>query len=435
MGGNQRSENLSRKADGKRLPSAFCCFAFALLILSGCSDFLHPVDTVPAPTEYEFNYWLLQKTYLFEDELDLLDPDGDSVQTLYSTLSDPFTRYVQPSKSESASISLNTSIVQGDVGMEYYLNNSDHPLSIYRVYPKSPAGEAGVPRYGIIIEANGVDLVGASAFNVYDSILNYSKKIELTVAYQEDTTRYELTKEDVYAPTVFLDTLYETEFISITEFKQTTADKSLGTYGELKELLQDLSSRKEPRVIDLRGNPGGHVSQCISMADLFVKSGNLSTRSWRSLESDGSSVKKTATVTATPGDPGEDFPIVLLVNKNSASCAEIFTAAVAEAANAPVVGTATYGKGIGQSTWKTPAGGLSIITNLEFLTPNGNSYHKKGIQPDISCDSIPGAKCAVEALQKKVGKKSISRSIGGDIEVKVLTRRKETEGGAILPQL
>ena len=419
----------------KKLLSFSCIGLFpVILALCGCSDFFQPVDAVSPPSEYSFNYWLLQKTYLYEDELEALPPQGDSVQLLYDALSDPFTRYVPPSKSDDASISINTSIVQGDVGMEYYLDFSDFPLLIYRVYPEGPAGRAGVPRYGNIIEANGVELSGASAYNVYDSILKYSREIELRVALQGDTALYSLTKEDVYAPTVFLDTLYQTEFITLTEFKQTTANKKEGSLGELKQMLIDLSSRKVPRVLDLRGNPGGHVSQCIAMADLFVKSGNLSTRSWRSLEPDGSSVWKSSTVTATAGDPGEGLPFVILVNKGSASCAEIFTAAVAEAADVPVVGATTYGKGIGQSTWKTVKNGLSIITNLEFLTPKGNSYHKKGIAPDILCDSVPMAQCAVEALERRYGKSSAKKATSpkyapaGEIQV---IHRRNIVGGAI----
>lgn len=422
------------KTDARNIPSVFCCvLLFLVLGICGCSDFMHPVDSTPTPTEYEFNYWLLQKTYLYEDELSELSPEGDSVQTLYKKLSDPFTRYIAPSKSESASISLNTSIVQGDVGMEYYLGQTEHPLYIYRVYPEGPAGKAGIPRYGNIAEANGIDLVGESAYHLYDSVLTYNKNIELTIFFEEDTLHFQLEKEDVYAPTVFLDTLHETEFISITEFKPTTADKNQGTYGELKRLLDTLENRKTPKVLDLRGNPGGHVNQCIAMADLFIKSGNISTRTWRSLEADGNSVKKNYTVTAKAGDSGEDLPLVLLINKGSASCAEIFAAAVSEGADIPIVGTTSYGKGIGQSTWTTINKGLAIITNLEFLTPKGNSYHKKGLVPDYPCDSTATAKCAVDAIQKVYGKKSLGRKVPFNTnETQIISRKKTSVGGALI---
>ena len=171
----------------KRLVS----FISSLVLLTACSDFFEPVDSTPEPTEYTYNYWLLQRTYLYEDELPQLDENGDSVQELYSKLSDPFTRYVPPSKSEAAITQINTSIVPGDVGMEYEtFPQKEYPLVIYRVYPNGPAGRAGIKRYGNILDANGVDIVGENALGVYDSVLTYSKEITLTVAYATDTVSY-----------------------------------------------------------------------------------------------------------------------------------------------------------------------------------------------------------------------------------------------------
>ncbi len=406
---------------------------FVAFLHFSCSDFFDPVESTPTPTEYEYNYWLLQRQYLFEEELDTLDPEGDSVQTLYSLLSDPYTRYIPPSKSEAAATSINTSVVSGDVGMEYYLGNSEYPLYIYRVYPSSPAGRAGIKRYGNIIEVNDVKLTGERAYDIYDSVLSQNKEISLTIIYKQDTLHFDLTKEDVYAPTVLLDTLYGTEFIIIRSFKQTTADKIYGSYGELKSLLDTLPNDNVPRVLDLRSNPGGHVNQCIAMADLFVKSGKLSTRSWRDIEPDGKSIKKTKTIIASAGDAGEGKPFIILLNKSSASCAEIFAAAVAEGADIPVVGTASYGKGIGQTTWSTIDKGLAIITNLEFLTPKGNSYHKKGIQPDYVCEASATDQCAIDAIQKFYGKNNLEKQASHVTEInQPILRQKKSLGGAYL---
>lgn len=418
---------------------------FVAFLQCNCSDFFEPVSSTPTPSEYEFNYWLLKRQYLYEDELDRLDPLGDSVQALYSALSDKYTRYIPPSKSEEVSTSIETSFIAGDVGMEYKWGNTDYPLYIHRVYPDGPAGRAGVPRHGNIVEVNGVKLEGCTAYAVYDSVLSRNKDVSLTVVSGQDTLQFELTKEDIYAPTVTLDTLFDTEFIAITEFKHVTTGKdSLGTYGELAQLLDTLPNDGKPRILDLRGNPGGLVSQCIKMADLFVKSGKLSTREWRALEPDGKAIRKTLTINAHPGDVGEDRPFMLLVDKSSASCAEIFTAAVAEGAYIPVAGTTSFGKGIGQSTWNTVDNGLAIITNLEFLTPKGNSYHKIGIKPDYPCDyevvttkcktSVAvSSKCAVDALQKMYGIKTLEKGSPHVQENSVLIpRQQKSFGGALL---
>lgn len=420
-------EDNSTKALKRLVP-----FISSLVFLTACSDFFEPVESTPEPTEYSYNYWLLKQTYLFEDELPQLDENGDSVQELYNKLSDPFTRYIPPSKSEATITHINTSIVPGDVGMEYEkFPQKEYPLVIYRVYPEGPAGRAGIKRYGNIMNANGVDIVGENAFEVYDSILTYSKDISLTVAYTSDTISYNLTKEDVYAPTIFLDTLNGIPIITITSFKLNTADQKNGSFGELKTYLDSTQNTTEPRLINLRNNPGGHVSHCIAMADLFIKEGILSTRTSRDLSVEGKTIYRKNSQKAKAGDSGEKGKFVLLVNKGSASCSEIFAAALQEAANIPVTGETTYGKGIGQSTWKTMDGGLAIITNWEFLTPKGNSYHKKGIVPDFPCESAT-LSCGIKAIQNYYGTAPLLKSRSGifDQEPSVL-RRYKFEGGSI----
>ena len=420
-------EDNSTKALKRLVP-----FISSLVFLTACSDFFEPVESTPEPTEYSYNYWLLKQTYLFEDELPQLDENGDSVQELYNKLSDPFARYIPPSKSEATITHINTSIVPGDVGMEYEkFPQKEYPLVIYRVYPEGPAGRAGIKRYGNIMNANGVDIVGENAFEVYDSILTYSKDISLTVAYTSDTISYNLTKEDVYAPTIFLDTLNGIPIITITSFKLNTADQKNGSFGELKTYLDSTQNTTEPRLINLRNNPGGHVSHCIAMADLFIKEGILSTRTSRDLSVEGKTIYRKNSQKAKAGDSGEKGKFVLLVNKGSASCSEIFAAALQEAANIPVAGETTYGKGIGQSTWKTMDGGLAIITNWEFLTPKGNSYHKKGVVPDYPCESAT-LSCGIKAIQNYYGTAPLLKSRSGifDQEPSVL-RRYKFEGGSI----
>ena len=403
-----------------------------LTFLAACSDFFEPVDSTPAPTEYSYNYWLLKRTYLFEDELPLLDEQGDSVSELYSKLSDPYTRYVPPAKSEDTKTKINTSIVPGDVGMEYSaFPQSEHPLLIYRVYPESPAGRAGIPRYGIILNVNGVEIVSDRAKAIYDSVLTYNRNLSIKVAYQGDTTTYNVTKEDVYAPTVFIDTLNGIEIITIAAFKLNTVDKENGTLGELTTYLNATRNTTAPRLIDLRNNPGGHVKHCTAMADLFIEKGILSNRSWRGFAGDGTPTYNTESEKAVPGDAGEGKHFIALVNRNSASCAEIFAAALQEGAEIPIAGDTTYGKGIGQSTWNTMNGGLAIITNLEFLTPKGKSYHKKGIVPDYYCKS-PSIICGLEAIQKYYGKKVTKTAIPDYLNHPLQRTRNIFEGGAFV---
>ena len=405
--------------------SVFLIAFFALFLLVACGDFMKPVEETPEPTAYEYNYWLLDRTYLYENELKDLPRHGDSIQELYQSLSDRYTRYYPPAKSESAENHMNTSIVEGDLGMEYMVISMEgdseptHPILISRVYAESPAGKAGVPRYGRILKANGIELTGDYAKAVYDSIVDYSSIISLDVFYNDSLYHFDLTKENVYAPTVFLDTISGVIFVSITEFKSSTVNRKNGTYGELKTYLDSTTTEKNPRVLDLRNNPGGLISQCLPAADLFVKQGTLSKRKYIVFNPDGERTTDSTVYTANPGDPGESGNFIMLANGASASCTEIFIAAVKEQGNIPLAGASTFGKGIGQTQWKTIEGGLAVITNLEFYTPKGNSYHNKGIDPDIKCESASRS-CALEALKTLYGGKlkapSLKSSEKGTIE-------------------
>lgn len=417
----------------------FCVFVTIHFICSSCSDFLRPVESEGDPTEYSFNYWLLQSTYLYTEELSKLPEDGDSAQALYRLLEDPYTRYIPPSKSQAATISLNTTFVPGDVGMEYVtISDYNYPICIYRVYPKGPAGRAGIKRGSFIKAINGVDLQGNNALGNYHSILDTCATVKLLISRNSKDSIYELTKEDVYAPTIFIDTIYDHIFITITEFKLNTSDTANGSFGELKTYLDSTQNEKSVRIIDIRDNPGGHLSQCIPMADLFVKSGTLSSRYWRTFNANGESIYRNQREPAHKGDPGENGKFIILANNNSASCAEIFAAAVTELEDIPMVGSTTYGKGIGQTNWKTYDNGLAIITNLEFLTPNGNSYHKKGLVPKYDCPPSSILKCATEVADKHFGYSPLKNSLYKDsyiFENYPLKNKKNSSGGAILPSL
>ena len=383
-------------------------FLLLAALLAACSDFLVPVEGTPAPSEYEYNYWLLQRTFLYGDWLPNLPAEGDSVQALYRAIPDSvdrYTRYTEPARSEAVIESRNTSIITGDIGVEFMRDVSlTHPLFINRVYPDGPADRAGVPRYGNVLSINGVELTGDDAYATYKTVFNDTADISLEIEFNGEIKTYDMKRETIYAPTVFVDTVGGHAVINIREFKPDTYDRENGTYGELKKYLESSTGDKSPRILDLRNNPGGHVDQCIRMADLFVKEGTLSSRIWYAFSPDGKRTEFTTKTDAAAGDPGEGGKFVLLANNGSASCAEIFAAAVTELEDIPLVGITTYGKGIGQSSWSTPEGGLATITTLEFFTPKGNSYHKKGLVPKYRCEGGASIACAIEAAEAHFGK-------------------------------
>lgn len=348
----------------------------------------NPVSEVPVPSEFDYNYWLLSHWYLHTEEIKDSSFYEGQVENLYKNLSDPYTQYIPPVNSEKIEEQINTSVVAGDIGVELLLNTqNEHPLFIYRVYPSSPASNAEIERYSTIISINGIDLKGNEAYTTYQKELSTHKDILLAVIKNNVIDTFSLKKENVLIPTIFLDTINGVLFISIETFKPYTWDQVNGSLGEMQSILE--KTKEVPfRVLDLRNNLGGHLNQCIGMADLFVSEGILSSRTYKQINADGKTSLLTSTSFATSGDPGEQGDFLLFVNHNTASCGEIFTAAVAENRSFTIIGEKTYGKGVGQNTWKTKDNGLAIITNMYFETPKGLIYNKQGIQPDVVCDNV-----------------------------------------------
>ena len=138
----------------------------------------------------------------------------------------------------------------------------------------------------------------------------------------------------------------------------------------------------EGLVLDLRENGGGLLDEAVLNASIFLPEGEVvvSTDS----RTEGHAVYK------TKGDNLPPLPIVVLIDRNTASAAEILTAALADDAAATTVGTRSYGKGVFQQEIGLSNGGALKLTVGEYFTPNGENLAGKGIQPDVKARDLPG---------------------------------------------
>jgi carboxyl-terminal processing protease len=152
------------------------------------------------------------------------------------------------------------------------------------------------------------------------------------------------------------------------------------TYDEVKRTLAELRDEQkgdlEGLVIDLRDNPGGYLSQAVAVADLWVASGPIVSTVGRTSTEE----KEVARAKGTD----RDTPIVVLVNSDSASAAEILAGALQDTNRAQLVGYTTYGKGSVQRVFPLPDGSALKLTTAHYLTPSGRYIHGSGIQPDVA---------------------------------------------------
>lgn len=160
----------------------------------------------------------------------------------------------------------------------------------------------------------------------------------------------------------------------------------------------------EATIIDLRGNPGGSVDQCMDMtAELLSKNDTMAYMVTHEPDTNTLDlIVDTLVWTATENGFGKGRYYVFLADSGSASCAELMLVGAVSNTKSPVVGLTTYGKGIGQTYVGTFAGGIAGITSMRMIDKNGKIYHRYGIEPDyVEGDPDKAMAIAVELAKEK----------------------------------
>jgi carboxyl-terminal processing protease len=171
-----------------------------------------------------------------------------------------------------------------------------------------------------------------------------------------------------------------------------------GTQEHVRQAVQRAQEKSGPLkgvVMDLRGNPGGVMVQAVGVVNLFVPQGRIITTRGRHPNS-VQWFEAQKPVTAFP-----DLPLVVLIDGNTASSAEIVAAALQDAGRALLVGSSSFGKGSVQHVTQLPNGGELFITWSRIYAPSGYSFDGQGIQPNL-CLTRPGV--TAESLVDEAGR-------------------------------
>jgi carboxyl-terminal processing protease len=137
-------------------------------------------------------------------------------------------------------------------------------------------------------------------------------------------------------------------------------------------------------VLDLRGNPGGLLTECVDVSDLFLPAGTIVMTKGRTASDNSSYTAKRASTWS--------MPLVVLIDDHSASASEIFAAAIQENGRGVVVGRNSYGKGTVQTHFPLQSvSGELKLTTAKFYSPSGREMSGHGVQPDVPVAKAPGA--------------------------------------------
>ncbi len=259
------------------------------------------------------------------------------------------------------------------VGVGLTVQMKDGRVTIVAPLAGSPADRAGLKSGEIIRQVDGVDVMGESLGEVVGRIVgNAGTKVTLTIFSPESggTRAVTLIRSKITLHNVSWSMIPGTHIVDlrIVEFSQ-------GVTSDLKRALSAISGIGPGGIVlDLRRNPGGLLDEAVGVASQFLGRGDVL------LTKDASG--RTTQVPVKPGGETLTTPLVVLIDRGTASAAEIVAGALQDAKRAPLIGEKTFGTGTVLSQFSLPDGSALLLATEEWLTPSGRTIWHKGIEPD-----------------------------------------------------
>jgi len=290
-----------------------------------------------------------------------------AINGMVQSLHDQFSEYLSPAEMASLNQELGQSF--GGIGVEMDVNRAGQ-FVVVAVFPHTPAARAGLKPGDVIVAVDGRAVKGKTADQVAQAIRGkVGTRVTVTVSRRHTLITFHVTRAEISAPTVFTRMLPgHVGYMNISEFGFSTGRQVLGAYRRLE------SEGARGILLDLRNDPGGDLAQCQIAAGAFVPRGPLVTLEYKD--------PKENEILNSPG-PGTRLPVVVMVNGDTASAAEILSAAIQQRGVGILVGTRTFGKGIVQELDPLRGGAYLKLTVARYLTPNGDYIEHKGLTPNV----------------------------------------------------
>jgi carboxyl-terminal processing protease len=324
----------------------------------------------------------------YYEAVDATALERSSVQGIIDALGDPYTDYLDPDELEALR-QRNEGAYYG-VGLQ--VAQRGDAIVITRVFEDSPAAEAGIRAGERVVSVNGAPVAGRMLDSAVSRIRGpKGSTVRLGIAPPGGPAReVELERERIRIP-------------AVTSRVETAGGEMVGylrlaqfTKGSAEALADAVDALREKGatslVLDLRYDPGGLVNEAVGVAGVFLPDDT------EVVVTQG--LHSPRRVFRTDGDPAAgDLPLVVLVNRGSASASEIVAGALRDADRAELVGERTFGKALVQSTRPLRDGGALKLTTARYLTPDGFELAERGLPPDVRVVDDP-ATARDEALRR-----------------------------------
>ena len=360
--------------------AVICAVIFVYIILGGRLISQYKLDQYEALDDEFGKYYDIQK--IINNKAYYKHQDSDEIDKavalgMLKTLDDKYAEYMTEKEYEAFERRYLTSY--SGVGVALKLDENDK-IVVNRVLSGSAAERSGIVTGDELLKIDGksvkslndaAELMGGGGDN----------DVEFTISRGGVVKKYKLSRSKVEDDGVTYevqDSSKHIGYIRISTFRK-------GTSKSFKNAIEMLKAKDCDKIIvDIRGNTGGVVEEAFGSADTVLRKAKL-----------GKIVSKKNIKKYTSDDNSADLKLTVLVDQDTASAAEIFTAAL-KANDVKIIGTKTYGKGVIQTIFKLKGGFVVKLTTAEYFDPNGKKINEKGVTPNVE------VKSGDEAIQEAI---------------------------------
>ncbi len=336
-----------------------------------------PAATPAAPAVAKSEHELLDEVaeHVRREYVDPVAPgvlEQAAVEGMVKSL-DPHSTFLDAAEFDEMQVS--TAGSYSGVGIE--VTEQDGKMLVVAPIEGSPAERAGVKTGDVLLEVDGKAVEPGTLDQTIDRMRGHAgSSVHLVLAREGEPKplEFDLQRSEVHVHTVRAEPLPgRYGYVRITHF----SDSTPGDFDAAVLALQSASQAPlRGLVLDLRDNPGGVLESAVGVADSFLDSGMI-------VRADGRTTEARFEMDATDGDLLAGAPVVVLVDRGSASGAEIVAGALRDHGRATLMGERTYGKGSVQTVMPLSNGEALKLTTSRYYTPSGRSIQERGLEPDV----------------------------------------------------
>jgi len=288
----------------------------------------------------------------------------DAIKGIFNGL-DPHTVYISQQEQAAEEESFRGNF-EG-IGIQFQIISDT--ITVVSPITGGPSEQVGIISGDRIVKINGINCIGWKNEDVIKKLKGKkgtTVNLEIYRPITKSISEYKIVRDKINIFTVDASLLFdkETGYINLTMFSETSTD-------ELKKALEDLAKQGMKRlVLDLRNNPGGLLSQASNIADLFIDGNKMIVYTKGRVKEFDEEFRAEKTY------PYEKIPLIVLINKGSASASEIVTGAIQDWDRGLVVGETSFGKGLVQRSFDLQDGSAVRITIARYYTPSGREIQR-----------------------------------------------------------